>query len=119
MEPSAGQPKAADSKPEAKGAPKPEAKAETQPDAETELQAKTDVATLLNTSLGDLLVAGLIKDPEDAGRIIAAALTQAKASGATAKSPEADAEDQPDSGAESKQEVKAKSPSGATLKTDK
>ena len=33
-------------------------------------------------------MAGLIKDPEDAGRIIAAAITQAEAPNATAKAPE-------------------------------
>jgi H+-transporting ATPase len=100
VEPSSGQPKASDSKPEANGAPKPETKAEPQPDAESKSQAKTNVATLLNTSLGDLLVAGLIKDPEDARRIIAAAITQAEASGAAAKAPDADAEAKPEAEAE-------------------
>ena len=37
-------------------------------------------------------MAGLIKDPEDAGRIIAAAITQAEAPNATAKTPETKAE---------------------------
>jgi H+-transporting ATPase len=80
----------AEPKPEAKAAPKPDAKAEPKP------AANTDSTSLLNTTLGDLLVAGLVKDPEDAGRIIAAAITQAGASIAPAKAPEADAEPQPE-----------------------
>ena len=61
---------------------RPSPKIELKPDA------KADVATLLNTSLGDLLVAGLVKDPEDAGRVIAAAITQAEARIAAPKAPE-------------------------------
>ncbi|MEO7026624.1 MAG: hypothetical protein ABI056_03630, partial [Caulobacteraceae bacterium] len=57
---------------------KPAPETGTQPGA-TQPQAKSDVTTLLNRSLGDLLLAGLEKDPEDAGRIIAAALSQAEA----------------------------------------
>ncbi len=59
--------------PEAKAAPQSGAKIEAKPEVELKPDAKADLATLLNTSLGDLLVAGLVKDPEDAGRIIAAA----------------------------------------------
>ena len=47
---------------------------------------------MLDTSLGDLLVAGLVKDPEDAGRMIAAAITQADTPIAAAKAPETKAE---------------------------
>jgi H+-transporting ATPase len=79
-------------KPDAKGAPPTEAKAEAKPEVEPKPDAKADLATLLNTSLGDLLVAGLVKDPEDAGRIIAAAVSQAKTSITAAKAPETDAE---------------------------
>ena len=64
---------------------RPSPKSSLKPDA------KADLATLLNTSLGDLLVAGLVKDPEDAGRIIAAAVSQAKASITAPKAPETDA----------------------------
>ena len=85
MEPNADKPKALDSKPEVKAEPRPEGRADPKP------QGNTDVATLLNTSLGDLLVVGLVKDPEDAGRIIAAAITQAGASVTAAKAPEAKA----------------------------
>ena len=60
------------------------------PEVELKPDAKADLATLLNTSLGDLLVAGLVKDPEDAGRIIAAAVSQAKASITAPKAPETD-----------------------------
>ena len=59
--------------PDAKTASKPEAKAGPNPDA------KAGVAAALNTSLGDLLVTGLVKDPEDAGRVIAAAIAQIEA----------------------------------------
>ena len=60
------------------------------PEAGPKPPAKADVAALLNTSLGDLLMAGLVKDPEDAGRIIAAAISQAKrASGPSRLRPKA------------------------------
>jgi hypothetical protein len=114
-ETSASHPKASESKAEAKVTPKPETKAEPQPEAKAEPEAKTEsmsqakinVTTLLNTSLGDLLVAGLVKDPEDAGRIIAAAITQAGASIAPAKAHEADVERQPIADAEPKPDAKA------------
>ena len=82
----------AEPEPEAKAAPQPEAKAEPKPETEPKPEAEAGVARLLNTSLGDLLLAGLVKDPEDAGRIIAAAITQAEAPNATAKTPETEAE---------------------------
>jgi H+-transporting ATPase len=125
----AAQPEAtAEPKPEANAEPKPETKAAAQPEAtaepkpeanaEPKPQSNASTATLLNTSLGDLLVAGLIKDPEDAGRIIAAAITQAGGSIAPVKAPdaapqpevktapEAKVEHQPDTEAESKPEAK-------------
>jgi hypothetical protein len=129
-EPSAGQPKASESKadvkvtpkpetkaepqpeskiepqPEAKAGAKPEAKVESKPEAEPKPQSNASTATLLNTSLGDLLVAGLVKDPEDAGRIIAAAITQAGKSIAAAKTPVADAEPQPEAKTGPKPEAK-------------
>jgi H+-transporting ATPase len=79
----------APAQPQEKAAPKPEAKPEAeaaaQPQAEAapKPEANSGVATLLDTSLGDLLVAGLVKDPEDAGRVIAAALTQVGTPAAT------------------------------------
>ena len=74
--------------PSRKPRPPAEAKAEPKPETEPKPEAQTGVATLLDMSLGDLLVAGLIKDPEDAGRMIAAAVTQAEAPIAAAKAPE-------------------------------
>ncbi len=140
-EPSAGQSKASDSKPEAKATPKPEAqtepvpnvKAEPKPEAKVELkpEANTDVATLMNTTLGDVLLAGLAKDPESVGRIVAAAITQAEAGIATTKVPEADAKPdakaepkpeakaQPDPKAEPKPDAEAKTPPDLTPKTAK
>jgi H+-transporting ATPase len=77
-----------DAKPETKAAPQPEAKAEPKSKTEPKPEAQAGVAKLLGTSLGDLLVAGLIKDPEDAGRIIAAAITEAAPKpGAEGKAP--------------------------------
>ena len=93
-------------KPGAKAEPQPQAKAEPEAEAEPKPQAKADTAALLNTSLGDLLVAGLSKDPADAGRLIAAAITQAEAPIAAAKAPEAEPE--PD--------AKAKTPPAPTPK---
>jgi len=125
----------AEPKPEAKAEPKPEAKAEPGPDAkaapqpeanaEPKPEAKAGLATLLNTSLGDLLLAGLVKDPEDAGRIIAAAITQAEAPIAAAKAPETKAEPQPEAKAQPetkaapKPDVVAKTPSDSTPRTAK
>ncbi len=100
--------------PEAKAAPQPEAKAEPKPETEPKPEAKAGVARLLNTSLGDLLVAGLIKDPEDAGRMIAAAITQAEAPVAAAKAPEAEAEPKAETEAAPKPSVKAKAPPDPT-----
>ena len=73
-----------------KPGPKPRLsrKATPSPSHEPKPEAKAGVATLLNTSLGDLLVAGLVKDPEDAGRIIAAAIVQADTPDVVAKAPE-------------------------------
>ena len=116
-----------DAEPEAKGAAQPEAKAETKPEAEPKPATNAGVAALLNTSLGDLLVAGLVKDPEDAGRIITAAITQAEARAAAPKTPETDAEPKPkpqgkaEPAAESepRPDGKAKTPTDVISKTVK
>ena len=94
--------------PDAKTASKPEAKAEPNPDA------KAGVAAALNTSLGDLLVAGLVKDPEDAGRVIAAAIAQIEAPNATAKTPETKAAPKAETEVAPKPSVKAKAPPDPT-----
>ncbi len=111
----APQPEAkAASKPDAKAAPQPEAKAEPKPETEPKSEAKAGVATLLDTSLGDLLLAGLVKDPEDAGRIIAAAITQAEAPSATPKKRETRAEPKAETEAEAGPGAKAKAPPDPT-----
>ena len=69
---------------------------------------------MLDTSLGDLLVAGLVKDPEDAGRMIAAAVTQAEAPIAAAKAPETEAAPKAKTEAAPKPSVKAKAPPDPT-----
>ena len=103
-------------KPEAKPVPRPEAKATPQSEARAQPkpEAKTGIATLLDTSLGDLLVAGLIKDPEDAGRMIAAAITQAEAPIAAVKAPETGAAPKAETEAAPKPSVKAKAPPDPT-----
>ena len=104
----------AEAKTEAEVEPKPEAKpdrepaAEAQPEAEPKSEAKPDVAALLNTTFGEILVAGLVKDPEDAGRLIAQGIIQTEARIAAENAPEAEAEPQP--------EAKAKTPSASTPK---
>ena len=103
---------------ETKTAPQPDAKVEAKPEAEPKPDAKAEFATLLNTSLGDLLLAGLVKDPEDAGRIIAAAITEAEAPTAAAKAPEPKFETQTvvkaEPEAEPEPDTKAKTPSDVT-----
>ena len=101
--------------PDAKAAPlppkpeaKPDAKAALQPDpvsklpvkvepqsavkAEPDHETNTGAKTLMNTTLGDILVAGILKDPEDAGRLIADGIVQTKARIDAAKSPSAKTE---------------------------
>ena len=94
--------------PEAKTAPQPDAKVEAKSEAEQKPPGSAGVTALLNTSLGDLLVAGLVKDPEDAGRVIAAAITEAEARVAAPKAPETDAESPARSGP--RPDGKAKTP---------
>ena len=71
----------------------------------------------MNTTLGDVLLAGLAKDPEIVGRIVAQAINQAETPIAAAKPPEAEpepeakAEPKPKSEAEPKPAAKAKTPS--------
>ena len=81
-------------KAEVQAAPKSETRAEDPPAVKVapEPQTSTGVATLLNTPLGELLVTGLVNDPEDAGRLIAAAIAQAAAPVVSAKTPQANAE---------------------------
>ncbi|MGA3398938.1 MAG: HAD-IC family P-type ATPase, partial [Acetobacteraceae bacterium] len=91
-----------EAKPEAEAKPESEAKLKAEPKPE----AKADVAALLNTTLGEILVAGLVKDTEDAGRLIAQGIIQTEARIAAMKAPEAEAAPEPE----------AKTPSAATPK---
>ena len=128
----------AEPKPEAKAEPKSVAKAAPQPEAKTaktepKFEANTDVATLMNTTLGDVLLAGLAKDPESVGRIVAQAINRAETPIAAAKAPEADAKPdakaepqpdataapQPEAKAEPKPDAEAKIPPNSTPKTAK
>ena len=104
----------AEPKPQAKAAPQTEAKGGPKPETEPKPEAKAGVVTLLDTSLGDLLVAGLVKDPEDAGRMIAAAITQAVAPIAAAKASATKAESKTGTEAEPKPGAKAKAPPDPT-----
>jgi hypothetical protein len=71
-----------DSQPKAKAAPTLEAKAEPKP------AAKPASTSVLDKTLGEVLLAGMAKDPEDSGRVIAAALTQADGPAAATPAPE-------------------------------
>jgi H+-transporting ATPase len=55
------------------------------PKAASGPQAKAGVAALLDTTLGDLLLNGVLKHPADAGHIVADAITEAEAAIGTAK----------------------------------
>jgi hypothetical protein len=123
--------------PDAKAAPVAEAKAELAPEAKAapqadakvappaqvkavpEPDANTDVAKLLNTTLGDVLLTGVLKDPQGAGRIIAEAITQAETAIAAAKTPEGKAGPKSETAAETKDETKAKAPANLTSKIGK
>jgi H+-transporting ATPase len=61
--------------PDAQPKTQPEPEAKDMPDTETKPAASVD--TLVNTTLGELLVAGALRHPEDAGHIIADAITAA------------------------------------------
>jgi H+-transporting ATPase len=57
---------------------KPQPKPAVESEADPKPDDRPDIATLLNTTLGDVLLAGIIKNPGAAGRIIAEALSQAE-----------------------------------------
>ena len=83
------EPKAGNPMSDANGSAQPEAKATHKPHAEAKPKAgKSDSSSMLDQTLGEILLAGLAKDPEDAGRVIAAGLTQADGSAAAAPSHE-------------------------------
>jgi H+-transporting ATPase len=80
----------AEPKPDATAKLAPVSKNKPEPEVEPKSRAHAASASLLNATLGDVLLAGLAKDPEDAGRMIAAAIRHADAS--TAAKPEGGAE---------------------------
>ncbi len=82
---------------EAKPAPEPEAKAKPQPAAEPTSDVDTTVTTLMNTTLGELLVAGALKHPEDAGQILAEGIVRTKAHIEAAKAPAPKVDPNPES----------------------
>jgi hypothetical protein len=74
-----------DATPKTAAEPKSQAHDEPGPDVKVQPVSSADVAALLNTPFGDVLVAGLIGDPEDAGRLIAQGVVQTNARIAAAK----------------------------------
>ena len=111
-----------EAKPETKAEPKPEAKAVDTPGAKTSPQSganvesgpktEPDTASVLDRTLGEVLLAGIAKDPEDAARVIAAAIAGAEAPVAVARAPEAKVESKP----KSEPEAGAQKPPASTPK---
>jgi hypothetical protein len=73
----------------------------------------------MNTTLGDVLLAGLAKDPESVGRIVAQAIDQAETPIAAATAPETEAAAKPDAKGEPKPDAEAKAPPDSTPNTVK
>jgi len=67
--------------PEMKAKPQLDIKAEPQPQAKVEsaIEFKAEIVTLMNTKLGDLLMASLLQDPVGAGHVVAKAIIKAVA----------------------------------------
>ncbi|MGD0102675.1 MAG: plasma-membrane proton-efflux P-type ATPase [Rhodopila sp.] len=80
-------PTTADPPSAAKPAPKPDAKAAPKPAPAPQQAVDASVTALANTTLGELLVAGLLEDPKDAGRVIADGIVQTKARIEVGKTP--------------------------------
>ena len=73
------QPRQGDAAPaEADAKDKPQPQPVVEPETAPKPDAKTAISTLLDTTLGDVLLAGIVKDPGAAGRIIAEALSPAE-----------------------------------------
>jgi H+-transporting ATPase len=87
----------ADASPDAKAEPKADAKPDPAPDGKADktppvpqhAASNVPVTTLLDTKLGDVLLAALLKDPADSGRLVAQAITDAESPDADAKPAEA------------------------------
>jgi hypothetical protein len=73
----------------------------------------------MNTTLGDVLLAGVLKDPQGAGRIIAEAITHAETPIAAAKAPEGKAGPKSEAVAETDNKAKATTPANLTSKIAK
>lgn len=103
--------------PVAKAAPTPDAKALPPADA------RTDVAKLLDMTLGDILLAGVLKDPGGAAHIVAEAIAQAEKPIAANSAPDAEAASRSGATAEPKPKPKppteAKTPFDPTSRTAK
>ena len=76
--------------------PPPAEKAKPMTEPASGPPANSNVATLIDTKLGDVLMAEILKDPGGVGRMIAKAVTEAEASGGPA-TPEPKAGSPPDS----------------------
>jgi H+-transporting ATPase len=83
-----------DAKPEAVDAPKPEARPENKPANKPDAKPSTqpELVALIDMKLGDILLAGIVKHPEEVAKIVAEAITDAKAPVTAANSPVALAE---------------------------
>lgn len=105
---------------EAKSAPSSSAKVEPPPETTPAPQSEADAEPKPadNTDITKLM-AGILKDPERAGRIIAEAITHAEAPAAPAKAPEVEAGHKSETGADPKVAAKAKTPSDLTSKITK
>jgi H+-transporting ATPase len=77
---------------DAKPGPTPKANVPPEPAAEPDHEINTGAQTLMNTTIGDILVAGILKDPKDAGRIIADGIAQTRVRIDAATSPSAKTE---------------------------
>ena len=92
--------------------PEPEGKAEPIPTAVPAPQpsGNAELAALVGTSLGDIILAAVLKDPERAGRLVAQAITEAESPNTGGKPPEPKTEPK----AEPKPEAKADAPETPT-----
>jgi H+-transporting ATPase len=79
--PAAPTPDPSPAAPAAKAAPEPDPKSDAPPTAEAAAKPEGNaaVSSALDMTLGELLLAGMAKDPEDAGRMIAAAIASTPA----------------------------------------
>jgi H+-transporting ATPase len=115
--------------PPTKAKPASPPKARSQPGKADKLPANgahgadSGVAALLDTKLGDVLMAGVLKDPQQAEHIISQAITEAETPGAgtepsepKAKAP-AGLKAHPDRAPKPKPSAKSKTPTGAAGKT--